>query len=310
MLGVKIGKLSLSSPVIMMSGIFSYGEIDIGYLDYSRIGAIVTKTITLEPREGNPQPRIWEAGSGMLNSIGLQNPGISAFIRDGMYKAGKKGVKTIVSIAGKDPKEVLRMMELLAEKDVKAVEINLSCPNVDRDRPMISQSAKRTYRLIREVKTAFSGTTLIAKLSPNVTSISDIAVSAEQAGADALSLINTVKGMCVDIKNRRIIEGGLSGPPIKPAGLKAVYDVFSRVDIPLIGIGGIEKDRDALEYILAGALAVGVGSGFFSNPMLPGEIYDAVKSFMAENNFKKVAEMAGLLNEKKEKISSGRKKGK
>ncbi|HNS31913.1 MAG TPA: dihydroorotate dehydrogenase [bacterium] len=307
MLRVKIGGLALKSPVIMMSGIFSYGEIDLKYLDYSQIGAVVTKTITLEPKEGNPQPRIWEAGSGMLNSIGLQNPGISAFVSRHLPGIMERGVTTIVSISGQDSGEVVRMIEILLREGVKAVEINLSCPNVHRDKPMVSQSAEMTYRLIKDSKSASGNMLLIAKLSPNVTDIAEIAVAAEQAGAGALSLINTVKGLCVDIEGRRIVEGGYSGPPIKPVGLKAVYEVFRKVKVPLIGIGGIEKGRDALEYILAGASAVGVGSGFFSNPGLPGEICSAVKDFILANKFKSIRYIAGLFNEKEEN-SSGKKK--
>lgn len=303
MLRVKIGSLYLQSPVIMMSGIFSYGEVDVDYLDYGKIGAVVTKTVTLHPRKGNPQPRIWEAGSGMLNSIGLQNPGIRGFIAKGFDFAGKQGVKTIVSIAGQNAEELLQIIELLAEEGVGAVEINLSCPNVERDKPMIAQSAEMTYSVIKKVKEAHENIFLIAKLSPNVTDIAEIAVSAERAGADALSLINTVKGLCMDVEKKVVVQGGLSGPPIKPVGLKAVYDVFKKTEVPLIGIGGIEQGQDALEYMLAGATAVGIGSGFFSNPMLPGEAYDAVKCFMAKNKFKDINDIVGLFNEKKGKTS-------
>ena len=298
MLGLKLGKMDLQSPVIMMSGIFSYGEADLGYLDYSTIGAVVTKTITLEPRQGNPQPRIWEAGSGMLNSIGLQNPGIKDFVSHGIPSLMDRGVRTIVSISGQDSGEILSMMESLSALGVETVEINLSCPNVHRDRPMISQSARLTGQLLRDVKREFGQVFVIAKLSPNVTDISEIAIAAEEGGADGLSMINTVRGLCVDIEGRRIIEGGYSGPPVKPVGLRAVYDVYRKVRVPIIGIGGIEKGRDALEYILAGAYAVGVGSGFFSNPFLTSEICGELKDYMVKNNFRRVTYISGMLNEK------------
>jgi|LSQX01.1.fsa_nt_gb dihydroorotate dehydrogenase (NAD+) catalytic subunit len=306
MLNLKIGNMTFESPVFMMSGIFSYGEIKIGYLDYKKIGAIVTKTITLKPREGNPQPRIWEVGSGMLNSIGLQNPGIDGFLSEHLLEIKKRGLKTIISVSGQNSKEVLGIVNPLVEAGVQAIEINLSCPNVHRDRLMVSQSEKRTYNLVKDVKAVCKDILLIVKLSPNVTDISKVAVSAQDAGADALSLINTVKGLAVDIEGRRVIEGGLSGPPIKPIGLKSVYDVFKKVTIPIIGIGGIENGKDALEYLLLGASAVGVGSGFFSNPGLPMEIYDTVKDYLSKHNYKNIKDITGLFNEKKEEVSSGK----
>ena len=309
MLIIKIGRLVLKSPVIMMSGIFSYGEEDIGYINYEKIGAVVTKTITLLPYKGNPQPRIWETGNGMLNSIGLQNPGIRTFVSRYLPKIKQRGIKTIVSISGQDSFEVLKIVEVLSKEGIDIIELNLSCPNVYKDKPMISQSAEKTYEIVRDVKKKFGNITLIAKLSPNVTDISEIAVSAEKAGADALSLINTVKGLSVDVEGRRVVEGGLSGPQIKPVGMRAVYEVFKKVNVPLIGTGGILKGRDALEYLLVGASAVGVGSGFFSNPLLIDEIYDTVRGFLSNNKYKKVADIVGLFNEKKEKTSSETKKG-
>ena len=306
-LEVRLGRLSLKTPIIMASGIFSYGEVNIDYLDYKKLGAITTKTITLLPREGNPQPRIWETHSGMINCVGLQNPGIEEFIKKGLYNVNLKGVKTIVSISGENPDEIKKMTEMLIDKGVEAIELNLSCPNVNRENRMVSQSPEDTYSFIKAAKDIAKNITIIAKLSPSVTDITEIALSAERGGADAIGLINTVKAMAVDIEKKRVIEGGLSGPAIKPVGLKAVYDVYKKVKVPLIGIGGITTGEDALEYILIGASAVEVGSGFFSNPYLIDRIYETLTRFLKENNLKKVIDATGLLNEKKD---TGAKKGK
>ncbi|MCX8082444.1 MAG: dihydroorotate dehydrogenase [bacterium] len=294
---IRLGKLNLKTPVIIASGIFSYGEVKLNYLDYEKIGAIVTKTITLNPRKGNPQPRIWETSSGMINCIGLQNPGIKEFLEKGLYKID--GVKTIVSISGESPEEIKRMLELLVKKGVETIELNLSCPNVNRNNRMVAQSPEDTYNFIRNAKEIFKRETVIAKLSPNITDITEIALSAEEAGADAISLINTLKAVAVDIENMRIIEGGLSGSCVKPVGLKAVYDVYKKVKIPVIGMGGITTGKDALEYILAGASAVGIGSGLFSNPYIVDQIYETFTEFLKTHRLKNISEATGLLNEKK-----------
>ncbi|MDD3726210.1 MAG: dihydroorotate dehydrogenase, partial [Candidatus Ratteibacteria bacterium] len=272
--------------------------VDIKYLDYKKLGAIVTKTITLKPQKGNPQPRIWETSSGMLNCIGLQNPGIKEFISKKMYSVNTSGVQIIVSISGESPEEIKKMTEMLVGKGIKAIELNLSCPNVNRENLMVSQSPEDTYIFVKAAKDIGKKETIIAKLSPNVTDITEIATAAESAGADVLSLINTVKAVAVDVENKRIIEGGLSGPAIKPIGLKAVDDVYKKVKIPLIGIGGIARGQDALEYIFAGASAIGVGSGFFSNPYLVDQIYESFTGFLKENKLKKISDATGLLNEK------------
>jgi len=306
-LEVRLGRLSLKTPIIMASGIFSYGEVNIDYLDYKKLGAITTKTITFLPREGNPQPRIWETHSGMINCVGLQNPGIEEFIKKGLYKVNIKGVKTIVSISGNNTDEIKKMTEMLMDKRVEAIELNLSCPNVNRENRMVSQSPEDTYRFVKAAKDIAKNITIIAKLSPSVTDITEIALSAERGGADAIGLINTVKAMAVDIEKKRVIEGGLSGPAIKPVGLKAVYDVYKKVKVPLIGIGGITTGEDALEYILIGASAIETGSGFFSNPYLIDLIYETLTRFLKENNLKKVIDATGLLNEKKDTGAKKRK---
>jgi len=307
-LEVRLGRLSLKTPIIIASGIFSYGEVNIDYLDYKKLGAITTKTITFLPRKGNPQPRIWETPSGIINCVGLQNPGIKEFIKKGLYNVSLKGVKTIVSISGENPDEIKKMTDMLMDKGVEAIELNLSCPNVNRENRMVSQSPEDTYSIVKAVKDIAKNITIIAKLSPSVTDITEIALAAERGGADAISLINTVKAMAVDIEKKRVIEGGLSGPAIKPVGLKAVYDVYKKVKVPLIGIGGITTGEDAIEYMLIGASAIGVGSGFFSNPYLIDQIYGTFIKFLEKNNLKKIADATGLLNEKKDK-GAGKRKG-
>lgn len=298
-LEVKLGKLTLKTPVVIASGIFSYGEIKPDYLDWEKVGAVVTKTITFNPRNGNPQPRIWEMPSGMINCIGLQNPGIKVFIKKKLYSVNIPGVKTIVSISGESPDEIKIMTELLVAQGIKAIELNLSCPNVNRKNLMASQTPEDTYNFVKKARDINRNTTIIAKLSPNVTDITEIAVAAETAGADVLSLINTVKAMAVDIENKRVIEGGMSGPAIKAIGLKAVYDVYSKVKIPVIGMGGITTGQDALEYILAGASATGIGSGLFSNPYLVDQIYETLITFLKKEGLKNISEATGILNEKK-----------
>jgi len=311
-LGVKLGGLSLKSPVIMVSGIFSYGEVNLDYLDYRKLGAIVTKTVSLNPREGNPQPRIWETPAGMLNSIGLQNPGIRTFVRKNLPSIRRDGVKIIVSIMGQEAGEISRIMELLRrEEKIDAVELNLSCPNVNRNEPMVSQSPRMTALFVETARKSCGKMPLIIKLSPSVTDITEIASAAEDAGADVLSLINTVRAISVDVENRRIMEGGLSGSAIKPVGLHAVYEVYRRTKIPLIGMGGITTGRDAVEYMLAGASAVGVGSGFFSNPLLVDDIYHELTGFLQKNGMGKLSEATGLLNEKEKTNGDSRaRKGK
>lgn len=297
-LKIALNKLNLKTPIIVASGIFSYGEIDIGYLDYKKLGAVVTKTITINPKEGNPQPRLWETPSGMINCIGLQNPGIKEFIRKKLYSANIPNVKTIVSISGESVDEVKKLTEMLVKKDVKVIELNLSCPNVNRQNLMVSQNPEDTYRFVKAVKEICRSKTLIAKLSPNVTDITETALAAEDGGADILSLINTLKAIAIDTEKRGVIEGGLSGPAIKPVGLKAVYDTYQKVDIPLIGIGGITTGQDALEYILAGASAIGIGSALFSNPYIADQICETLTVFLERNNLKNLSDATGLLNEK------------
>lgn len=297
-LRVFLGKIELKTPFIMASGIFGFGETDINFLNIGKIGAFTTKTLTYYPMKGNLGPRIYETYGGMINSIGLQNPGIHYFIEKVLPNIKKKFDKIFVSITGNDEEEFVKLIKILNEENIDGIELNLSCPNFKKSKKMISQDPDLTFKIIKTIKNE-TKIPIIAKLSPNVTDISTIAVAAEEAGADMVSLINTVKGLRINLKKMEIIDGGLSGPAIKPIGLKCVYDIYKVIKIPIIGIGGICTAQDAIEYFLVGANAVEIGSGFFNNPAILDEISDGVIKFLTENNFKSIEDMIGILNEKK-----------
>jgi len=297
-LKVEIGKIKLDSPVIMASGTFGYGTEKFNFIDYKKIGAITTKTITLQPWTGNPQPRIYETYSGMINSIGLQNPGVFYFVKNILPVIKKNFKKVFVSITGKSEKEFIDIIRVLGKEKVDAIELNLSCPNYEKTQKMISQDSDLTYKLIKSIKNE-TDIPLIAKLSPNVTDITEIAISAEEGGVDIISLINTVKGLSIDFKKMRIIDGGLSGGCIKPVGLKCVYEVYKVVKIPIIGIGGIINGMDAVEYFLVGASAIGIGSGLFTNSNIIEDVINSLIDFMKKKGKKNLKEITGLLNEKR-----------
>ncbi|MCM8757673.1 MAG: dihydroorotate dehydrogenase [Candidatus Omnitrophica bacterium] len=296
-LSVKIGKLNLKNPVILCSGTFSE-ELKY-FLDFKKIGALVTKTITLKPNLGNPPPRTCETPSGLLNSIGLENPGLDLFLKRDLVKFLKWGVPIIVSITSIDEPEELFILakELAKIKELKTIEVNLSCPNL-RIKKLISQDKDATYNVVKKLR-KISSQTLIVKLSPNVTDISEIALAAEKAGADSVSLINTVSAMAVDIQTRKpmlsTVTGGLSGPAIKPIALRAVWQVYQRVKIPIIGMGGIMDAKDAIEFILCGATAVGIGTANFVNPKASLEIIEGIKGYLEANRFKDIKELIGTL---------------
>ena len=301
-LKVKIGRLDLQNPVMAASGTFGCGEEYGKFFDVTRLGAIVTKTITLEPRLGNRPPRIVETAAGMLNSIGLENSGLKDFLENKMPFLKKiKGPRVIVSIAGDDEREFSRLARALEKSGhVDALEINLSCPNIKRrsGRDIIAQDKEAARNIIKAVRAATRLTT-IAKLSPNVTDIAEIARGVESAGADAISLINTFTSMAVDIKTRRPIlgnvTGGLSGPAIKPIALKMVWDVYRAVNVPVIGMGGIMTAQDALEFILCGATAVQVGTANFVNPRASLEIITGIQRYLKETETKDMTAIIGGL---------------
>ncbi len=298
-LSVNIGKLKLKNPVMVASGTFGYAEEFRDFMDLRKLGAIVTKTITLKPRKGNPPPRTCETPAGMLNSIGLENPGLEVFIKEKLPVLKKTGVPVIVSIASEsDPREFIALTRRLDKiKAVAAIELNISCPNLAHTK-LISQDAKETYNLVRAVRKA-TRKTLITKLSPNVTSIAHIALAAQNAGSDAVSLINTFTAISIDVEKKRpkiaLGVAGLSGPAIRPVAVRMVWEAAQKIKIPIIGMGGIMDASSALEFILAGATAVSVGTANFINPKVSVEIIIGIKKYLAQNKIKDISALIGAL---------------
>jgi len=297
-LSVSIGKASFPNPVTVASGTFGYEEKYFQASDIKKFGALVPKTITLHAREGNLPPRIHETASGMINAIGIENPGADAFIRDKLPKLRKIGVPLIVSILGHSDEEFLALAEKLqSAQGIQALELNLSCPNLGQKR-LVAQDPEATERIIRKIKQV-SEIPILAKLSPNVTDITAIAIAAESGGADGLCLVNTFAAMAVHINTRRPvlgnITGGLSGPAIKPAALNMVYQAAACVKIPIIGMGGIMTAEDALEFIIAGATMVAVGTANFINPRAPLDILDGIKAYMRKNKIGDVRDLIGSI---------------
>ena len=279
---VEIGRLKLRNPVMVASGTFGCGEEYAKLFDINKLGAIVTKTITLKARVGNPPPRIVETASGMLNSIGLENKGADDFLKEKSPFLKALKTKVVISVAGETTAELQELVKKVGSSGLAdAIELNLSCPNI-KDRGIIAQDPKAVGAFVRAARKA-AKTVLIAKLSPNVTDISEVAGAAEDAGADAVSLINTFPAMAIDIKTGRPVlgnvTGGLSGPAIKPIALKMVWDVHNAVKIPIIGIGGIMTAEDAIEFLLCGAKAVQVGTANFVNPKAPLEIIKGIEKY-------------------------------
>ena len=298
-LETRIGKVRLKNPVMAASGTFGteYAEL----IDINSLGAYITKTITLNARIGNPPPRVCETPSGMLNSIGLENGGLDDFIKNKIPGLKRLKIPLIVSIAGDDAIEFKELARSLGKvKIVSALEINLSCPNVKHGKRdfLIAQDEDATYEIIEAVRRS-TALTVIAKLSPNVTDIKKIAKAAESAGADAVSLINTLVGMAVDIDTKRPVlgnvTGGLSGPAIKPVALRMVREAYNSTKIPVVGIGGIMDYKDAVEFMLCGASALQVGTANFIDPFASIEIIGGIKSYMTKNNIKEIKDLIGAL---------------
>ena len=311
-LKVKIGKLELPNPVMAASGTFGYAEEFKDFIDLKKLGAIVTKTITLKPRAGNPPPRTCETPAGMLNSIGLENPGIEKFIEEKLPFIKNLKVPLIVSIASEADIEEFAALTRRLDKipEVSAIELNISCPNIKNSsqftvhssqknsRRLISQDAKATYEVVKLARRT-TRKTLITKLSPNVTDIAEIAQAAQDGGTDAIALINTILGMSIDVKSRRpkIAMGtaGLSGPAIRPVALRMVWEVYKKVKIPVIGMGGITDTESALEFFIAGASAIAVGTANFINPRIMIEIISGLEKYLARNKIKDIKELTGSL---------------
>jgi dihydroorotate dehydrogenase (NAD+) catalytic subunit len=298
-LTVNIGRLKLKNPVMAASGTF--GIEYAALTDINKLGALVLKTITLEERCGNPPPRITETAGGMLNSIGLENKGIADFLKNKMPKLKKINTPIIVSIAARDGREYAELAGMLNRAGgISAIEINLSCPNVKHGthEGLIAQDAKATHAVVCAVR-AVTRLPLIAKLTPNVTDITKIAIAAEEAGADAVLAVNTFTAMAVDIGTARPrlgnITGGLSGPAIKPIALKMVWDIYNKVDIPVIGCGGIMSYEDAVEFMICGAGAIQVGTATFVDPDAAAGMVDGIGKYCSKKGVRKMGELTGSL---------------
>ncbi len=295
-LGVTIGKIKLKNPAMVASGTFGYAKEFEDFVDLKKLGAIVTKTITLKKRSGNPMPRICETPSGMLNSIGLQNEGIDNFIDEKLPYLSKLNVPIIVSISEGSVEKFCKLVEVLdGEKKVDGIELNISCPNL-KSKTLIAQCPDATYELVKKVKKV-TQTTIITKLSPNVTDIVEIAQTACNAGTDAVSLVNTFFGMARDIDTKKPklsnIIGGLSGPSIKPIALRMVWEVARSIKKPVIGIGGIMTPEDAIEFMIAGATAIQIGTANFITPGISEKIITDISRYLKKNKIKDINEIIG-----------------
>jgi dihydroorotate dehydrogenase (NAD+) catalytic subunit len=298
-LSVEIGRLRLRNPVMTASGTFGYGEEYAPYVDLSRLGAIVVKGLSLKPRMGNPPPRIVETPCGMLNAVGLQNVGVNAFIREKLPFLTQFDLPVIANIFGESVEEYVKVAEILSQASgVHGLEVNISCPNVKKGGIAFGANPDMAADVTRRVK-ASTDLPVIVKLTPNVTDIAEIAESVEAAGADAISLINTITGMSVDIERRvphlRNITGGLSGPAIKPVALRMVWQVIQRVSVPVIGLGGIMTARDALEFLIVGARAVQVGTAHFIHPHAAIDILEGIEDYLEQHQFDDINQLIGTL---------------
>lgn len=302
-LKVKIGRLEFKNPVILASGTCGFGEEVEKLLNVNKLGAIVTKTITLDKKEGNPPPRIVETPSGLLNSIGLDNDGLKDFIFAKVPYLSDLKIPVIVSIAAESVGKFVKLTkELSGIPCVKGIEVNLSCPNVvhkGTKLSLLAQDKKAVEMIISRLRKA-TNCALIAKLSPSVTDIKEIAKAAQNAGADAVSLVNTYPGMAIDSYGMKPklggVTGGLSGPCIKPLALKCVWETYNAIKIPVIGMGGIMNAEDAIEFIICGASCVQVGTANFVNPKAPLEILDGIKKYLEEKRIKSIRRLIGKLN--------------
>lgn len=299
-LSVKIGGLELKNPVMTASGTCGYGLELQDFMDISQLGGIIVKGTTLHPRGGNPYPRMAETPMGMLNTVGLQNKGVDYFVRHIYPEIEDIGTNIIVNVAGFSIEEYVRVAEIIGTLDkIPAIELNISCPNVKLGGMEFGKTAKGAYEVIRAVREAYKKT-LIVKLSPNVTDITEIARAAEDAGADSVSLINTLLGMAVDIEKRRpvlsTVTGGLSGPAVKPVALRMVWQVAQAVRIPIIGLGGIADWRDAVEFLMAGASAVQIGTTTFIKPTTSINIVTNIHRFLEDKGISSVYDIIGCLH--------------
>lgn len=298
-LRVKINTLELENPVMTASGTFGYGVEFSDFIDLERLGGIIVKGTTLNRREGNPYPRMAETPSGMLNAVGLQNKGVDYFIEHIYPDIKNIQTNMIVNVSGSDIESYVKTAEAINELDkIPAIELNISCPNVKQGGMAFGVSAKGASEVVSAVRKVYKKT-LIVKLSPNVTDIAEIAKAVEDSGADSVSLINTLLGMAIDAERRRpvlsTITGGMSGAAVKPIALRMVWQVAKAVKIPVIGLGGIMNARDAIEFMLAGATAVQIGTANFIDPTVTIKVIDGINEYLDRHGFKSVTEIIGAL---------------
>lgn len=298
-LEVNIGALKLKNPVLTASGTFGYGEEFADFIDLNRLGGFIVKGTTLNHREGNPYPRMAETPSGMLNAVGLQNKGVDYFIEHIYPRIEHLDTEIMVNVSGASVADYTEVCHRLTQcPRIHAIEVNISCPNVKQGGMAFGTSCEGAAEVTRAVRKAWPGT-LIVKLSPNVTSIADIARAVEAEGADAVSLINTLLGMAIDVERRRpylsTITGGLSGPAVRPVAVRMVWQVAKAVGIPVVGLGGIMNARDALEFIMAGATAIEVGTANFIDPAVTVKIVDGINEYLDRHNLPDLASIRGII---------------
>lgn len=298
-LGVSIGKLKLSNPVLTASGTFGYGEEFANFIELNRLGGFIVKGTTLEPRQGNDYPRMVETPSGMLNAVGLQNKGVDYFIDNIYPRLLKYDSEIIVNISGSSVDDYRRVAEKLNTLErINAIEVNISCPNVKTGGMAFGTTTEGASSVTKAVRGAYDRT-VIVKLSPNVTDITEIARAAEAEGADAVSLINTLMGMAIDVERQRpylsTYTGGLSGAAVRPVAVRMVWQVHKAVKIPVIGLGGIMSGRDAMEFILAGATAVEIGTANFINPAVTTETVDYIDDYCKRHGVEDINQLIGII---------------
>ncbi len=296
---INICGVEMKNPVTTASGTFGSGREFSEFVDLNKLGAVTVKGVAAEPWKGNNAPRIAEVYGGMLNSVGLQNPGAEYFINNDIPFLRQFDTKIIVNICGHSIEEYCRAAEMLSDSDVDLFELNISCPNVSQGGITFGTVPSMAEKVVSEVK-KYCKKPLIVKLTPNVTDITEIARAAVSGGADGLSLINTLLGMKIDIKRRKPVlfnkVGGFSGPAVKPVAVRMVYQVCKAVNVPVIGMGGISNYEDAIEFIMAGATAVAVGTANFSNPFATVEIVEGIEKYMIENGIKDLSEIRGIID--------------
>ena len=296
-LSVSIGALALKNPVMTASGTFGYGTEFADFVDLNRLGGIIVKGTTLEPRQGNPYPRMAETAQGMLNCVGLQNKGVDYFCEHIYPEVRNLQTAVLVNVSGNSPENYAECARRIAAlEDIPAIELNISCPNVKQGGMAFGVTPEGAASVVKAVRKAYPKT-LIVKLSPNVTSIADIARAVEAEGADAVSLINTLMGMAIDAERRKPVlsigTGGLSGPAVKPVALRMVWQVYDAVKIPIVGLGGIMNATDAIEFMLAGATAIEIGTANFIDPSVTIKVIDGIQDYLSRHGFASAKDIIG-----------------